>query len=218
MSNRGRLFAALAGFVLTLGGMAATAAEDAAAGEEADRAVAIFAGGCFWCVEAAFDELAEEGVIATISGYTGGHVPNPSYQQVSAGGTGHAESVKVVYNPEKISYRRLLRQYWHNIDPFDAGGQFCDRGSSYRSAIFYRNEHQKRLAEETKAALDERFEKPIATEVVAAGPFYPAEDYHQNYHNENPLRYKFYVTLCGRYGRLAEVWGEAARGHIAAAE
>lgn len=212
MSYRCWLFAALAGFSLAFGGFLPAIAADNGDGGSDSRAVAIFAGGCFWCMEAAFDYLKEEGVIATISGYTGGHVPHPSYQQVSAGGTGHAEAVKVIYDPRRISYRQLLKQYWHNIDPFDAGGQFCDRGNTYRSAIFYLNEHQRRLAEQSKKTLAERFDKPIATRIVAAEPFYRAEDYHQNYHNKNPWRYNFYVWRCGRYDRLKAIWGDAARG------
>jgi peptide-methionine (S)-S-oxide reductase len=173
-----------------------------------DRAVATFAGGCFWCMEPPYDKL--DAVIATISGYTGGEVENPTYEQVSAGGTGHAEAVQVIYDPNKISYKKLLDVFWHNIDPLDAGGQFCDRGSSYRSAVFYANEKQQRLAQESKQALKKstRFgRQPIVTKIVPAGEFYRAEDYHQNYYQENALRYKYYRWLCGRDARLEELWG-----------
>ncbi len=174
------------------------------------QAVATFGGGCFWCVEEAFDKV--EGVIATTSGYTGGDVPSPTYEQVSAGGSGHYEAVSVVYDPDKVDYRDLLQTFWHNIDPTDAGGQFCDRGSSYRSAIFYHNPKQKRLAERSKQELQEsgRFEQPIVTDVLPASEFWKAEDYHQNYYEKNPLRYKFYKWSCGRAQRLEELWsGEA---------
>jgi peptide-methionine (S)-S-oxide reductase len=173
-----------------------------------DRAVATFAGGCFWCMEPPYDKL--DAVIATVSGYTGGEVENPTYEQVSGGGTGHAEAVQVIYDPNKISYKKLLDVFWHNIDPLDAGGQFCDRGSSYRSAVFYANEKQQRLAQESKQALNQsaRFgRQPIVTKIVPAGEFYRAEDYHQNYYQENALRYKYYRWLCGRDARLEELWG-----------
>jgi peptide-methionine (S)-S-oxide reductase len=173
-----------------------------------DHAVATFAGGCFWCVEEAFDKV--EGVIATTSGYTGGDVSSPTYEQVSAGGTGHYEAVSVIYDPDKISYGQLLQTFWRNIDPVDAGGQFCDRGSSYRSAIFYENAKQKRLAEQSKQALEAsgRFDQPIATEIIPVSQFWRAEDYHQNYYEKNSLRYKYYKWSCGRAQRLEEIWGE----------
>jgi len=170
-------------------------------------ATAIFAGGCFWCMEHPFDEL--DGVISTTSGYTGGHVANPTYHQVSSGTTGHAEAVRVIYDPAKIGYDKLLEVFWHNVDPLDAGGQFCDRGSQYRTGIFYTTEEQRRLAEASKKALEDsgRLPAPIVTEIVEAGPFYPAEDYHQDYYKTNPVRYKFYRFTCGRDQRLEEVWG-----------
>lgn len=198
--------AALVGGSLLALGATAGAAETA---ESPGTATAIFAGGCFWCEEAAFEPV--EGVTAVISGYTGGRLANPTYEQVSAGGTGHYEAVQVVYDPRQVSYDRLLDVFWHNVDPLDAGGQFCDRGDQYRSAIFYENEEQKRLAEQSKADLDasHRLDKPVVTTIVAAGPFYPAEDYHQDYYKKNPLRYRFYRTSCGRDHRLAQVWGEA---------
>jgi len=172
-------------------------------------ATAIFAGGCFWCMEPPFDKL--EGVVSTISGYTGGSKADPTYREVSSGGTGHAEVVQVAYDPAKVSYEELLEVFWRNVDPLDPGGQFCDRGSQYRTGIFAETEEQRRLAEASKQALEDsgRFEQPIVTEIVDASTFYPAEDYHQDYYEKNPVRYKFYRWNCGRDQRLAEVWGEA---------
>ena len=178
----------------------------------ADKAVATFAGGCFWCMEPPYDKL--DGVESTVSGYMGGHVENPTYEQVVRGGTGHAEVVQVSYDPEVVSYEELLKVFWRNIDPLDAGGQFCDRGNSYRSEIFYHTQAQKRAAEASGKRLEEsgRFDQPIATAITEAGEFYPAETYHQNYYQENPLRYKFYRWNCGRDQRLEELWGEQAGG------
>lgn len=172
-------------------------------------AKATFAGGCFWCMEPPFDKL--EGVISTTAGYTGGHEKDPTYQEVSAGGTGHAEAVQVVYDPEKISYSKLLEVFWHNIDPITPNRQFCDVGSQYRTAIFYHNEEQQRLAEQSKEELEEsdRITQPIVTEIVPAEEFYVAEDYHQDYYQKNPLRYRFYRYSCGRDQRLEELWGKA---------
>jgi peptide-methionine (S)-S-oxide reductase len=197
-----RLLASLLVGVWMLSGVARAA--DSAPEE---TATAIFAGGCFWCMEHPFDEL--DGVISTTSGYTGGHVANPTYHQVSAGTTGHAEAVQVVYDPAKVGYDKLLEVFWHNVDPLDAGGQFCDRGSQYRTGIFYTTEEQRRLAEASKKALEDsgRLPAPIVTEIVEAGPFYPAEDYHQDYYKTNPVRYKFYRFTCGRDQRLEELWG-----------
>lgn len=177
-----------------------------AADDDATRvtAEAIFAGGCFWCMEPPYDQV--DGVEATLSGYTGGHVADPGYEQVTRGGTGHYEAVKVIYRPAQVSYRELVEVFWRNIDPLDAGGQFCDHGSSYRSGIFYRNEEQQQVAMESKAALAEQFSQPIATEIIAATEFYPAEDYHQNYYQKNPVRYKYYRYRCGRDKRLEELW------------
>jgi peptide-methionine (S)-S-oxide reductase len=202
-----RLAGLVTALLLTLGGTAGTAG---GAGAEPRLAEAIFAGGCFWCMEPPFDRL--EGVVSTTSGYTGGHLRNPTYEQVSAGGTGHAEALRVVYDPARVSYERLLEVFWHNIDPLDAGGQFCDRGSQYRAAVFYRDDQQRRLAEASKAALtaSHRFAQPIVTEIVPAGEFYPAEDYHQDYYKRNPLRYKFYRHRCGRDQRLEALWGSAS--------
>ena len=176
-------------------------------GNEAQRtAVATFAGGCFWCVEADFDKV--EGVISTTSGYTGGHAANPTYEQVSHGGTGHAEAVEVVYDPAKVSYNKLLDVFWHNIDPLAKDRQFCDHGDQYRSAIFYRGEEQHALAEASKGAVEKRFKQSVATQIVPAGPFYKAEEYHQDYYLKNPIRYKFYRFNCGRDARLEELWGK----------
>jgi peptide-methionine (S)-S-oxide reductase len=176
------------------------------AGEPQRRAIATFAGGCFWCVEADFDKV--DGVISTTSGYTGGHTANPSYEQVSHGGTGHAEAVEIVYDPAKVSYKKLLDVFWHNIDPLAKDRQFCDHGDQYRSAIFYHDEEQRALAEASKAAVEKRFEQPVATQIVSAGPFYKAEEYHQDYYMKNPVRYKFYRFNCGRDARLEQLWGK----------
>ena len=175
----------------------------------AKTAVATFAGGCFWCVEEAFDKVP--GVLSAVSGYTGGTVANPTYEQVSGlGNTGHAEAVRVTYDPAKVSYGQLVDWFWRNIDPIQAGGQFCDHGSSYRSAIFYHDEEQKKVAEASRQALaaSGRFKQPIATEITAAGPFYDAEDYHQGYYKKNPNRYRFYKYGCGRAQRLQQIWGK----------
>ncbi len=172
----------------------------------AQNAKATFAGGCFWCTES--DLAKVPGVIDVVSGYTGGQVNKPSYDQVSAGGTGHYESVEVTYDPRKLSYEKLLDAFWGDVDPFDGEGQFCDKGAQYRSAIFYRDAGQKAAAEASKAALEKRFKRKIVTDILPAGPFYPAEDYHQNYANKNPLRYHFYRFNCGRDQRLEEIWGK----------
>jgi len=187
-------------------GAAATAAA-------APEQKAIFAGGCFWCEENAFEDL--NGVTASVSGYTGGTVANPSYEQVSTGTTGHYESAEVTFDPSKITYEQLLDVYWHNIDPTQVDGQFCDHGSQYRTAIFYENDAQKRAAEASKAKLeqDPRFKGRIATQILPAGKFYPAEQYHQNFCKLNPLRYTSYYQGCGRGTRLKQIWGDQAGGH-----
>lgn len=171
------------------------------------RAVATFAGGCFWCMEPPFDRLP--GVISTTSGYTGGKAVEPTYEQVSAGITGHAEAVQVRYDPATISYEKLLQVFWRNIDPLTPDRQFCDAGSQYRSAIFYHDAEQRRLAEQSKAKIDKsgRFDRPIVTPIVSASAFYPAEEYHQNYSAKNPVRYKLYRASCGRDQRLKQLWG-----------
>jgi peptide-methionine (S)-S-oxide reductase len=169
---------------------------------------AIFAGGCFWCVEEAFEKVP--GVTDVVSGYIGGTVANPTYEQVAAKRTGHAEAVRVTYDPAKVSYPQLVDWFWKNIDPVDPIGQFCDKGSPYRSGIFYQGDEQKRIAEASKAALaaSGRFKETIATEITAAGPFYLAEDYHQDYYKKNPNRYSYYKYGCGRAQRLEQIWGK----------
>jgi peptide-methionine (S)-S-oxide reductase len=173
-------------------------------------AKATFAGGCFWCMEPPFEAL--DGVVSVTAGYTGGTKANPTYEEVSAGGTGHAESVEIVYAPAKVSYEKLLDVFWHNIDPTTPDRQFCDHGRQYRTAIFYHDEMQKRLAEKSKQSLEESktLPGPIVTEIVPAGTFYPAEEYHQDYAKKNPIRYRYYRYACGRDARLRELWGEAA--------
>jgi peptide-methionine (S)-S-oxide reductase len=175
----------------------------------AGLARAIFAGGCFWCLEPPFDAL--DGVVSTTSGYTGGRVANPSYDEVSAGGTGHAEAVEIVYDPAKISYEKLLDVFWHNVDPVTPNAQFCDSGNQYRSAIFYLDDAQRAAAEKSKRDIEASgvLKRPIVTEIVAAGPFYPAEEYHQDYYRKNPIRYRYYRSGCGRDARLEELWGKA---------
>ncbi|HEU4344507.1 MAG TPA: peptide-methionine (S)-S-oxide reductase MsrA [Candidatus Binatia bacterium] len=175
----------------------------------AQTANATFAGGCFWCMEPPFDEL--DGVLSTVSGYMGGTKKNPTYEEVSSGRTGHAEVLQVTYDPTKITYSQLLEVFWRNIDPLTANAQFCDVGSQYRSAIFYHDESQKRLAEESKKALSKRFKEPIVTEVAPASEFYRAEDYHQDYYKKNPIRYKLYTHACGRARRLEQLWGKEQR-------
>jgi peptide-methionine (S)-S-oxide reductase len=172
---------------------------------------AVFAGGCFWCMEAPFDKVP--GVKSTTSGFAGGQLKNPTYEQVSAGSTGHAESVQVVYDPRKVTYAQLLDIFWHNIDPLDGGGQFCDRGNQYRSAIFYGNDEEKREAEESKARVQTRLGRPVATQIVPASPFYPAEEYHQDFYLRNPVRYHQYRQGCGRDQRLKQLWGDEAGAH-----
>ncbi len=216
---RNRALRVGAGVVLFLGVCTAAfgkgpvpAGESGAAKPPANAARATFAGGCFWCMQGPFDEL--DGVFETTSGYTGGHVENPRYEQVSGGGTGHTEAVEVTYDPARVSYEKLLEVFWRNVDPTDATGQFCDKGSQYRSGIYWHDAEQKRLAEHSRAELVEqaRFDVPIATEIVEADAFYPAEDYHQDYYTKNPIRYRFYRTRCGRDRRLREIWGDEAGG------
>jgi peptide-methionine (S)-S-oxide reductase len=157
-------------------------------------------------MEPPYDEL--EGVESTISGYTGGHKTNPTYKEVSSGGTGHLEALQVRYDPSKVGYEKLLEVFWRNIDALDDGGQFCDRGEQYTTAIFYHDDEQKRLAEASKAAAEKELGKPIVTPIRPAAEYFPAEDYHQDYYEKNPLRYKFYRLSCGRDNRLKELWGE----------
>ena len=193
-------------WIVALGLLAASVA----AAADAPRATATFAGGCFWCMQPPFESLL--GVVSTTVGYTGGTVDHPTYEQVSEGETGHAESIQVVYDPTKIEYTKLLDVFWHNVDPLTKDAQFCDHGRQYRTAIFVQDDEQQRLAEASKNALEasKRFDRPIVTEIVRASTFWPAEDYHQRYHEKNPIRYKFYRWNCGRDQRLQEVWGADA--------
>jgi len=184
------------------------------AAEAQEMAKATFAGGCFWCMEPPFDAL--DGVVSTTSGYTGGHTANPTYEQVSAGKTGHAEAVEIVYDPRKITYARLLEVFWRNIDPLTANAQFCDVGNQYRSGIFVHDATQRKLAEASKDAAAQRLQKPIVTEITAASQFWPAEEYHQDYYKKNPLRYKFYRSSCGRDRRLEAIWGPGAKDRAGA--
>jgi peptide-methionine (S)-S-oxide reductase len=188
----------------------ALAAALAAGGAAAQStAKATFAGGCFWCMEPPYDKLP--GVISTTSGYMGGSKRFPTYEEVSTGTTGHTEVVQIVYDPSKVTYEKLLEVFWRNIDPTVRDRQFCDVGSQYRTAIFHHDDEQKRLAEASKAALEKSkpFKAPIVTPVQAAGEFWPAEDYHQDFYKKNPVRYKYYRTGCGRDERLKELWGKA---------
>lgn len=205
------MFRCIIALTLTLSSAAAHAADDGKDGQRTSAdalATATFAAGCFWCVEEAFDKV--EGVVETTSGFTGGDVADPGYEQVAAGGTGHTEAVRVRYDPEAVTYETLLDTFWQNVDPTDDGGQFCDRGSQYRSGIFVHDERQRRLAEASKKALrqDPGAPSPIVTPIEDAGPFYPAEAYHQDYYQKNPVRYHVYKKLCGRAARLEELWGD----------
>ena len=197
-------FFCLAVFLALLPGVIAAQAQTPAPPKPG---VATFAGGCFWCMEEAFDKV--KGVIKTTSGYTGGHLANPTYHQVTGGGTGHTEAVQVLFNPAEVSYEKLLDIFWHNIDPTQANGQFCDLGDSYRSEIFFHDDAQRKAAEASKTRLmkEKPFRGEIVTAVTRAGPFYEAEGYHQDYHIRNPMRYKFYKSGCGREARLRELWG-----------
>lgn len=174
----------------------------------ATTAKAYFAGGCFWSMELAFEQV--EGVLEVVSGYMGGTVANPTYEQVSAGKTGHAESVEVTYDPSKVSYQQLLDIFWHNIDPVTPNAQFCDYGNQYRTVVFYATDEEKRLSEESKRAIDQskRLPAPIVTRLVKASTFYSAEDHHQDFYKKNPIRYKYYKLGCGRAQRLEALWGK----------
>ncbi|HLA31144.1 MAG TPA: peptide-methionine (S)-S-oxide reductase MsrA [Pseudomonas sp.] len=184
------------------------ASQTSNASATADAGVAVFAGGCFWCTESDFDKMP--GVLETTSGYIAGHLDNPSYEQVSAGDSGHVEAVQVRFDPSKTSYAKLLEAFWPTIDPVTPNAQFCDHGSQYRSAIFYANAQEQALAEASKAALQAsgKLPAPVVTEILPVTRFYPAEDYHQNYHLRNPLRYAYYRNGCGRDNRLEELWGK----------
>ena len=186
--------------------LAVPAPDNVLATTDDDLATATFAGGCFWCVESDFDKVP--GVKETLSGYTGGTVADPTYKQVTAGGTGHREAVRIRYDPRQVSYERLLHIFWRSVDPTDGDGQFCDRGESYQSAIFVANEEERRLAEASKEALGQSMvlDAPVVTPIEPAGEFYPAEDYHQDYYAKNPVRYRFYRFSCGRDSRVQQVW------------
>ncbi|HEY3055790.1 MAG TPA: peptide-methionine (S)-S-oxide reductase MsrA [Thermoanaerobaculia bacterium] len=188
--------------------LVAIAAFAAQTGASVPLAKATFAGGCFWCMVHPFDQL--KGVAKVTSGYAGGRTKNPTYEAVSAGGTGHRESVEVIYDPKQITYAKLLDVFWHNIDPTNNNGQFCDHGDQYRSAIFYHDAEQKRFAEASKATLQKRMK--VFTDILPAGDFYAAEEYHQDYYKKNPVRYRFYRLNCGRDYVLGKLWGNAA-GH-----
>ena len=186
------------------------AAPETPAAAQPGSAVAVFAGGCFWCTESDFDKVP--GVLSTTSGYIGGHVENPTYEDVSYGKSGHIEAVQVRYDSSKISYAQLLEVFWPTIDPITPNAQFCDKGPQYRSAIFYGNPQEQALAEASKAALERsgKLPGPVLTEILAATTFYPAEEYHQDYHNKNPIRYAYYRNGCGRDARLEQLWGKKA--------
>jgi len=196
-----------------LAAVAALALAATVTAQEKKFATAIFAGGCFWCMEQPFDVL--DGVISTTSGYTGGMRLNPTYEQVSSGTTGHTEAVRIEYDPAKVSYEKLLYVFWRNIDPLTANAQFCDHGTQYRSGIYPLDDEQRRLAEASKTELEKsgRFKSAkIVTEIVPAAQFWPAEDYHQDYYRKNPVRYQFYRAGCGRDARLQALWGDEAGG------
>lgn len=215
--HRWILLAALAiaaGYVWLSGGLVgitnmnaepARAAVPAAEVEQQGLAMATFAAGCFWCTEADFDKV--RGVVSTTSGYTGGTVPSPTYKQVSGGGTGHAEAVRVVFDPSVVSYDALLDHFWRNVDPFVAHRQFCDIGNQYRPEIFAHNEAQRLAADASRARMQQRFRQRIVVAIAPAGPFYPAEAYHQDYYKKNSAQYRFYRYTCGRDQRLQEIWG-----------
>ena len=181
---------------LSLGGVA-----------RAETSRAIFASGCFWCTESDFEKL--EGVTGVVSGYTGGTLANPKYEQVGRGNTGHTEAVEIIYDPAKISYAKLLDHFWRTHDLFDGDGQFCDQGSMYRPGVFYLDDVQKQAALASRATMQKKFDKPIQTEITQAGKFWPAEEYHQDYYKENSLRYRYYRSGCGRDGRIKEIWESA---------
>jgi len=200
---RRSIFAALIGLCLALGTVSTTGQPSGTSGQ---TATATFAGGCFWCMEPPFDAL--DGVISTTSGYTGGRTKSPTYEQVSSGQTGHAEVLQIVYDPSKVTYDKLLEVFWRNVDAVDGDGQFCDRGPQYRPAIFYYSEDQKRIANTSKERIAAQLGRAIPVQIVAAGEFYKAEEYHQDYYKKNPVRYKFYKWNCGREQRLEKLWGK----------
>lgn len=196
----------LAVAVFLIGILNVQSTSQAAAGSTPGKAY--FAGGCFWCMEEVFEKV--EGVLSATSGYMGGTVSNPTYEEVSAGRTGHAESVEVVYDPAKVSYQKLLDVFWHNVDPITPNAQFCDHGSQYRSAIFFQTDEEKHASDASKQAIEQsrRFTEPIVTQIVVTSKFYPAEEYHQDFYKKNPVRYKLYKYNCGRAQRLEALWGK----------
>ena len=208
------LFSSLAVATALIASALAFGVSPSQAEEQKGHKTAIFAGGCFWCVESDFDKVP--GVVTTISGYIGGTSKDPTYKQVTAGGTGHIEAVKITYDPKKVTYSRLLDIFWRSVDPTDAGGQFCDRGESYQTTVFAVDDEQKRTAEASKAALQKsgKLENPIVTPIRPAGMFYAAEDYHQDYYKKNPVRYRFYRFGCGRDARVRALWGDEAHAGI----
>lgn len=211
--SRRIIFAAFA-LSFAVFGLTMPGTQSAVQADEKGQAVAIFAGGCFWCVESDFDHVP--GVTSTVSGYTGSDFKNPTYKTVSHGNTGHLEAVKITYDPSKVSYDQLLHVFWRSVDPTDAGGQFCDRGVSYQTAIYATNDEQLKLAKASKAALVKSnvLKAAVVTPVHPAKTFYPAEDYHQNYYNKSPIRYKVYRYRCGRDQRIRAVWGDMAHSGI----
>lgn len=202
------LLAVLSTFLLSFSAYSKNAQSETA---QASTELATFAGGCFWCMEAPFDSI--KGVKSVTVGYTGGQTPNPSYKDVSAGNSGHAEVVQIAFDPAVVTYEKLLEVFWRQIDPFRVNAQFCDQGSPYRSGIFYENDQQKKQAEASKEALNKlpKFKGKIVTEITRANTFYPAEEYHQQYYKKNPVRYKYYRFSCGRDQRLKEIWGSAGK-------
>jgi len=208
MISRHRVISITAGLCLFTGMTLSSSGDPAATAP----AKAYFAGGCFWCMEEAFEKV--EGVVSVVSGYMGGTVADPTYEQVSAGRTGHAEAVEVSYDPAKVSYQKLLDTFWRNVDPVTPNAQFCDHGSQYRSAGFFGTEEEQRLAEESKSAIErsKRLSAPIVTQLLKASTFYPAEEYHQEYYKKNPVRYKYYKFSCGRAQRLEALWGKVSQG------
>jgi peptide-methionine (S)-S-oxide reductase len=211
ISMAGFATAALVTAMLVMGRAApsdAAAPPASSASDGGAMARAYFAGGCFWCMEPPFEKLA--GVSAVRSGYMGGSVSNPTYEQVSAGGTGHTEAVEIVYDPAKVTYAQLLDLFWHNIDPLTANAQFCDHGSQYRSEVFPSSAAERTAAETSRTRIAQQLGKPVVTAVTDAAEFYPAEEYHQDYYKKNPIRYKYYRGACGRDARLRELWGDAA--------
>ena len=194
----------LSSLLVACGQTSAQASKTATEEMPANTAVAVFAGGCFWCTESDFDHMP--GVLSTISGYSGGRVRNPSYEQVSAGNTGHIEAVRISYDPARISYSSLVDRFFRTIDPLDSGGSFCDRGYQYRSAIFVATAEERRIAEAAKARVEQELGAEVATLILPRRAFYRAEEYHQDYYRKNPVRYRFYRWNCGREARLGEVW------------